>query len=242
MTAILGAIMVSVMSQNDVFQEFADALGPSRRRVLGLLQESADPLPIDQIAGPLGLHPNSARFHLDALLKQGLVRRVRENRSVQGRPRILFAASPASPSVDDSPYRELVQALLAFLRANSDTDPDLPETVGATWGRELAQRNPELPALEGLMQNVNQIGFASRLIEDEQGPLLEIARCPFRDLVLGGHEAVCQIHLGMIRAYLAERGAGERVTDLVPWVTPDVCHARFTRTPQMLMVGTSTSG
>jgi hypothetical protein len=44
-----------------------------RREVLWGLRASADPLSIVAIAGELGVHPNTVRFHLDTLLGEGPV-------------------------------------------------------------------------------------------------------------------------------------------------------------------------
>src|SRR5215831_4152549 len=52
-------------------------LGRSRGRVLELLREAAAPLGVREVAERCGLHPNTARFHLDALVAAGLATRDR---------------------------------------------------------------------------------------------------------------------------------------------------------------------
>ncbi|MEZ5089149.1 MAG: hypothetical protein R2719_05145 [Micropruina sp.] len=43
------------------------------------------------------------------------------------------------------------------------------------------------------MDEVNRLGLTSRLTTDEVGELVEIVRCPFRDLTVGGDQTVCRI-------------------------------------------------
>ena len=47
----------------------ATPLGESRARVLDLLRAAGGPLGVQEVAGQAGLHPNTARFHLDALVE-----------------------------------------------------------------------------------------------------------------------------------------------------------------------------
>ncbi|MFT4217238.1 MAG: helix-turn-helix domain-containing protein [Micropruina sp.] len=205
-----------------------DRLGPTRRRVLAYLQETADPTSTDILAERLDLHPNTVRFHLDALLAAGLVRRIVEHRAVQGRPRVLFSAAPTVPPVTDLPYRSLVQAVLGHLRTDPDTEQPAAVQIGEAWGRSLAEADAGLVAgTEALVDVVNALGLSSRIAETDGVRHLEIVRCPFRDLTIGGDATACRIHLGMMRGYLAARGADETVAELRPWVGPELCLARL---------------
>ena len=68
-----------------------DAEKPRRAAVLEALRSSDDPLGVTELAEQLGIHPNTVRFHLDALVAQGLVdRRLEEPsgpRPAPNRPR-----------------------------------------------------------------------------------------------------------------------------------------------------------
>ena len=44
-------------------------LGPSRARVLDLLHAAGSPLGVKEVGERAGLHSNTARFHLDALVE-----------------------------------------------------------------------------------------------------------------------------------------------------------------------------
>ncbi|MFT4294255.1 MAG: helix-turn-helix domain-containing protein [Micropruina sp.] len=216
------------MTSSATPSEAPERLGPTRRRVLAHLQELADPESTEAMSAALDLHPNTVRFHLDALTTAGLVRRVVERRGVQGRPRVLFTAAPTVPPVSDLPYRSLVQAILGHLRDDPDADEPVAEQIGEAWGRSIAESDASLTeGTDALVAVVNALGLSSRVAETDGVRHLEIVRCPFRDLTIGGDATVCRIHLGMMRGYLAARAADETVAELLPWVGPELCLARL---------------
>ena len=57
-----------------------------------MLRESASPMSIGEIAGRLDVHPNTVRFHLDALAGQGQVERLDTAPAGPGRPPLVFRA------------------------------------------------------------------------------------------------------------------------------------------------------
>lgn len=215
------------MTTSAVPGQASDRLGPTRRRVLAHLQSQPDPISTEALAADLALHQNTVRFHLDALLQAGLVRRVVEHRGVQGRPRVLFTAAPTVPPVTDQPYRSLVRAMLDYVKDHDSADDSIAEQVGESWGVALAAGEPEPVGTEALVATVNSLGLSSRIAEVDGERHLEIVRCPFRDLTIGGDSTVCRIHLGMMRGYLASTGSDETVAELRPWVGPELCLARL---------------
>ncbi len=72
-------------------------LGRSRADVLDMLQAAGTPLGVREIAQRMGLHPNTARFHLEALVEAGLASRETEGREKPGRPRIGYRAAADGP-------------------------------------------------------------------------------------------------------------------------------------------------
>lgn len=172
---VAGVIMEAMSIAESPPTEGRDRLGPTRRRVLAHLQEVADPLGSDTLATALGLHANTVRFHLDALIRDGLVRRLLDRQGRQGRPRVLYSAAPEGPSVSDLPFRALAETLLAFVRDHDDVLS--PEAIGESWGRSMVG-NSAKTSIEALVDEVNRLGLTSRLTTDEVGELVEIVRCP----------------------------------------------------------------
>lgn len=203
-------------------------LGPTRRQVLATLQGRSTPVGIDELTDLLGLHANTLRFHLNALVRDGLATFVTENRTIQGRPRSLYTASPSSPAVNADHYLELAAMLVGYLRDQHPEPDPLLEHLGEKWGRALAeQADPAQDSLVELTGVVNVLGFTSRLIDAADGTSrLEITRCPYRSIA-DADPTVCRIHAGMMRGYLAAREAETTLLDLQPWVTPEMCVATF---------------
>ena len=77
-------------------QESVAALGESRSRVLAVLQDAGAPLGVTEVASRVGLHPNTARFHLDGLVESRLADRSTQVREQPGRPRVLYTARPGA--------------------------------------------------------------------------------------------------------------------------------------------------
>lgn len=203
-------------------------LGPTRRRVLAALQRRSAPIGIDELTESLGLHANTLRFHLGALIQDGLATSETEARAVQGRPRTLYRAAPSSPTVNADHYLELAAMLVRHLRSEHPAPDPLLDRLGQQWGRDLAgQSEGSTDPLADLTDMVNSLGFTSHLVGTDDGhATLEITRCPYRELARDDL-TVCAIHAGMMRGYLTARGAAQTLLDLEPWVTPDLCRARF---------------
>ena len=60
-------------------------LGQSRARVLDLVRAAGSALGVQEVADRTGLHPNTARFHLDGLVEAGLATREPQPRAAPGR-------------------------------------------------------------------------------------------------------------------------------------------------------------
>ena len=73
------------------------SVGGRRAEVLRHLRDAVASLSVADIAAQTGLHVNTARFHLDALVADGLAERTMEEREVPGRPRVLYRAHGRSP-------------------------------------------------------------------------------------------------------------------------------------------------
>lgn len=188
-----------------------------------------------QVGVVFGIHPTTARFHLERLVGQGkLIRQEARSSTVKspgnhtarrGRPTIVYKP------VDHEQARESMIASLCMAlesaTAGSLSMTDSALKAGRAWGLDLARGNScgedeqapanpsELPLgiLEGL-------GFAPEPIGKGNGGY-RLTACPFMDDVIH-HPIICSIHLGMIQGFLAGKGRQTRVR-LEPLSSPQGC-------------------
>lgn len=214
-------------------------LSESRSRVLEVLQ-SESPLGVGQVAERLGLHPNTVRFHLDALVDSGLATRSMEQREGPGRPRTLYAAAPGSVRTGRRSYELLAQILTSYIAGRVEHPAEAAREAGEAWGRYLVgprapfQRFGTEAATRRLVELLEDVGFAPELgdadtdgeagvgVKDRQ---VLLHHCPFRELAEQHQSVVCSIHLGLMRGMLAELQAPVAAGRLEPFVTPSLCVA-----------------
>jgi predicted ArsR family transcriptional regulator len=216
--------------------EDAHGLGPTRARVLGLLQDLAEPVTAVAAAQRLGLHSNPARVHLEALAEEGLVAREPERRSSPGRPRVLYVAATATPQPAHRSYRFLAQVLTDLVHG-ALTDPAASAVeAGAAWGRTLvAPRGAAVPdvqqTVDTLVSTLERVGFASSAVVDEKRRRLEITHCPFLEVAAERQDVVCSVHLGLLRGVADQLDAPLTAEGLDPLVAPGLCYARLAERP-----------
>ncbi|QNN55178.1 helix-turn-helix domain-containing protein [Nocardioides mesophilus] len=216
----------------------AHGLGPTRARVLALLQDTAGPMTAAAAAERLGLHVNSARFHLDALALDGMVRRNREKRSTPGRPKVLYAAVADAPHVAHRSYRLLAEILSGALADRLPEPAVSAEEAGRAWGRHLTgpppaedavDRHDGTDALASVVASMGRFGFDSHVVDDQDSFRLEVSHCPFLEVAAEHLDVVCSVHLGLIRGALEQSGAGVTAGTLEPLVEPSRCIAHLVR-------------
>ena len=66
-----------------------------RRQVLDTIHRAAEPVGVSEIADRLGVHPNTARFHLEALVGDGIIERVPDTPSGRDAPGSATGRGPA---------------------------------------------------------------------------------------------------------------------------------------------------
>lgn len=216
-----------------------EPLGRKRARVLALLQDAGAPLTASDVAARLGIHPNTARFHLDALETDGLVVRTAEQRTLPGRPRALFTAADNSPVVAQRSYQLLAEMLTGFVTDQLPEPAAASQTAGMAWGRFLAEPTPpfqrvsEDEAIEALVDRLGRVGFESHTEdEDEREDLrLEISHCPFLEVADRHRDVVCSMHLGLMKGLLEQMRAPVSAETLSPLVEPGRCIAHLRRGP-----------
>ncbi len=212
------------------------SLGASRSRVLEFLQRTDRPVGSAEVARSMGLHPNTARFHLDGLVAAGLAERTVEQREVPGRPRALYVSRSESPVTGPRSYRLLADILTSYLASHSAHPGSAAESAGEAWGRALAQEAPRAGRASDaqdtriLTDALEEIGFVPETSGRGRTRRVLLHHCPFREAALEHRDIVCGIHLGLMRGLLAELGSSLRADRLDPFVEPTLCVASLSKT------------
>jgi predicted ArsR family transcriptional regulator len=200
------------------------------------------------VAARLRAHPNTARFHLEALCEAGLVERQREARTVPGRPRTTYVAAAAAPPTTQRSYRLLAEILASQVAAGAPDPAEAAAEAGRRFGR-LAVRGEEraeTPAAAAAVvaDTLSEMGFDSRPAEaggagmrdraSQAGETsladevrIDVLSCPFLEVATGHLEVVCSVHRGLMEGLLEKMGSPVRVASLEPLVGPSHCIARL---------------
>jgi len=210
-------------------------LGESRSRVLEVLQDTGAQLGVNDVAARLSLHPNTVRFHLEALVTSGLVDSEAEERDLPGRPRTLYSANANSASAGRRNYRLLAEILASSMAAQTSHPREVAINAGQEWGRYLGEgptpfkRVDADEATRRLVSAMEDIGFAPEAVTKGRRRQVLLNRCPFREVAQEHPEVVCSIHLGLMNGLLAELDAPLEVDRLDPFVEPSHCVASLSR-------------
>jgi predicted ArsR family transcriptional regulator len=221
------------------------AVSGRRAEVLAGLRQADGPLSVTDIAALTGLHINTARFHLDALVTDGLAERSAEPRNEPGRPRILYYATGPVPGPRS--YRLLAEILTGLLTSLSDVEPAALD-AGRSWGRHLVERAAPSDRVDAdeavtrLHRVLDAIGFQPEVRprsrksrvdgkddRKKSGTDIEIwlHHCPFREVAERHTDVVCAMHLGLMQGALDELHAPVEAMSLEPFSTPKRCVARL---------------
>lgn len=209
---------------------------PRRLQVFEELRAAGAPLGVAEVAERIGVHPNTVRFHLDALVAEGTVERYVEEPAGPGRPRTVHAARRGMDRGGSRGYRLLAQILLSHL-ASSGADANAAATeAGRAWGSFLIDPMPPFrrPTSEEsavrLAALLDDLGFAPAPEGGGEGRAPERIRlrhCPFLELAEEYGQLVCAVHLGLMQGALAELGSPVAATRLEPFAEPDSCLAHL---------------
>lgn len=213
--------------------ESAYVLGQTRSRVWALLQQAADPLSVTEVSDGVGLHPNTARFHLDGLVEAGLAERTTEDRRTPGRPRTLYAASPDAAPTGRRSYRLLSEILTSLLASQVAQPAKAAVKAGAAWGRYLAEKPAPFQhinaadATRQLVSVLDGIGFDPEAATAGGRRRILLHHCPFREVAESHGDIICSIHLGVMQGVLGELDAPLQADRLDAFVEPSLCVAQL---------------
>lgn len=199
----------------------SEAGGDSRAAVLQFIEAADDAVRVEQIAEAVGLHANTIRGHLDALLASGRITRVADQRPTRGRPHWLYSTT-ASASI-----RQLAQALDAELERASA--PDAARVVAATWaevGPDVRPAGTIEEAVNLATQALTDFGFGA--VRNPVGDQITLSECPYASLV---HEypVICDIHAELLGEVLARTGQPVTLARLAVFPRPGLCVAHLER-------------
>lgn len=210
---------------------------PRRQALLAALRASDTPLGVTELAERLNLHPNTVRFHLDALVKHGLVDRRLQEPTGPGRPRTVHTPHPGMDRGGQRQYHLLAKILLGQLSTEPDSG-DAAEAAGRNWGGYLidqvspSHRPDAAEATQRLTAMMTDLGFAPEP-DAEAAERIRLRHCPFLELAEEYSSTLCPLHLGLMRGALTAIRAPITATRLEPFAEPDACvvHLSRTRTP-----------
>jgi predicted ArsR family transcriptional regulator len=212
--------------------EDSSPLGRSRAEVLDMLRAAGGPLGVREIATRTGLHPNTARFHLEALVDAGLAIRNTEDRESPGRPRIAYQAAGGGPS-GRRRYLLLAEMLTSLIAGTMPDPRAAAEAAGREWGAYLAEQPPpyQRPTAEDAVAKLAAImaetGFAPQAEADDERYRMSLRQCPFREVAEHHRDVICSLHLGLMRGALDRMRAPVTAERLDPFVEPSLCVAQL---------------
>ena len=111
------------------------SLPETRREILDLLKRSGE-ADTETIGGKLGITPSGTRQHMVALQGDGLVTH-RNDRDGRGRPKYIYALTPAGDALFPRNYVDLANELLQYVE---DEDPELLQRIFDRRGQRRLER------------------------------------------------------------------------------------------------------
>jgi len=211
---------------------------PRRRELLDVLRTAAAPLGVAEAAERIGVHPNTVRFHLEALAGEGLVERHVLEPSGPGRPRTVYAPTQGMDRGGTRGYRLLAQMLLSRIAATGADARSTAMEAGRAWGRSLVEPPPpsRRPTAEDsagrLVELLDGLGFAPDPEGGRVPSRIRLRHCPFLELAEEYGQLVCPLHLALMQGALVELRAPLAATGLEPFAEPDACVAHLAPAPQ----------
>ena len=224
-------------------------LGQRRADVLDALRSASAPLRVQEVARRTGVHANTARFHLDALVDAGLATREVLARAAPGRPSFGYAAAGQGPAAGHRQYRLLAEMLSSLIEGLLPDPGQAAAEAGREWGRYLTERPAPYQrisadeAVSRLLAVLAGVGFApetGRRVAAETGPDIaaetgppevRLRRCPFREVAEHRQDVVCQLHLGLMQGVLDQLRAPVTATRIQPFAEPSLCIAELAARP-----------
>ncbi|MDR0783306.1 MAG: hypothetical protein LBE83_06055 [Propionibacteriaceae bacterium] len=202
-----------------------------RTHIIQILRDTKEPISVAEVATMVGIHPNTARFHLESLADAGMANRETAEITGPGRRRVLYSGTlPNQTHERAQGYRLLAQILTSTIVAKfPEVDEEMYE-AGLEWGSYLTSRPAPFEVLDEaeiaqrVLNKLDALWFAPEWAP-YPGPHLIFHNCPFMESARSAPGLVCRLHAGMINGALAELRSTQRVARLNPVVAPHLCRA-----------------
>lgn len=206
------------------------ALTAQRAALLEAVQHAREPVTTSELAGSTGLHENTIREHLDALVARGLLRREPRKAAGRGRPAMGYVAAERSePDPRVQEYVGLTTALAGHISRTSDDPVREARETGRAWSQELPGLEPQPSGREARQRIVElfaELGFAPET--SGEASCVALRRCPLLDAAQRYPEVICAAHRGLAEGTLERLGGDPASVRLEPFAAPGACYLSFT--------------
>jgi predicted ArsR family transcriptional regulator len=211
--------------------------GARRRQVLEAIYRSPAPLGASEIAAQVGIHPNTARFHLAALMAEGVIERTVAEPSGPGRPRAVYRARPGMALGAERRYRILAEILLGCFTGTASGHA--AADAGHAWGERVIgraapfQQVSQAEAVSRVLLLLDELAFAPETPAAGDGlpAQVRLRHCPFLELAEHHRDIICPLHLGLIQGAFAGLASPVTATELIPFAEPDACVVHLAAAP-----------
>ena len=211
--------------------------GARRGQVLEAIYRSPAPLGASEIAGQVGIHPNTARFHLGALMAEGVIERMVEEPCGPGRPRVVYRARPGMARGGERRYQVLAEILLGCFTGTASGHA--AADAGHAWGEHVIgraapfQQVSQAEAVSRVLLLLDELAFAPETPAsgDDLPAEVRLRHCPFLELAEHHRDIICPLHLGLIQGAFAGLASPVTATELIPFAEPDACVVHLAPAP-----------
>ncbi|HLM31691.1 MAG TPA: helix-turn-helix domain-containing protein [Solirubrobacterales bacterium] len=173
-----------------------DALADPFRLAVARYLDSHPDATAAEVAAGVGVHLNTARAHLAALVAAGAVRRITAGGGRPGRPAVRYRLEAGWTPQGDELLS--LSSLLASTILRLDADPEELRAVATEWGRGWSLQEGEDSVEARLTDALGRLGFSARVIDGR----LSLSGCPC-PLVAPEHPAlVCALADAVVEGVL----------------------------------------
>lgn len=200
-------------------------MSAARAALLAQLERQPAPVTAAELARHSGLHTNTVREHLEALVHAGLVLRESAPPRGRGRPAWRYRAVTTPPT--SAEYVGLATALADTLRRTSADPVADAVAAGRSWGRRLSTERPDLgrpgpaTARTAVTTLLTDLGFSPEPAPEADS--VRLTTCPLLAAARQYPDIVCAVHLGLLRGVAEEHGGRPEHLELAPFAEPDAC-------------------